>query len=209
MRMASEYASSPVAHPGIHKTKLVGRRRPFQEIGNDQLFEQVESFSIAEETCHADQEVAVEEVELGVIDTKAVRIRLDIDRVTHIHSPFDAANHSRRLIVGKFDAELLREQPEDGADAAWLDGAALKCPIRRTHSLHVIDERLRHLRRRVEMVDDAGVACALRHAVERGRFVLTEHEPARRVNVAETARPVAPAAREDDSDRARAAIFRE
>jgi hypothetical protein len=68
----------------------------------------------------------------------------------------------------------------------------------------VVHQNARHLARRGDVIDHAGLARAARHAVEiRALFILAEHEPAGVVDVADTAGTVTTGTRQHDPNRAR------
>ena len=71
--MASEYASSPVAQPATQTRSGASRGSRSQQLGQDLLLEHREGLLVAEEAGHADEQIAIEHVELVAIALQRAR----------------------------------------------------------------------------------------------------------------------------------------
>ncbi len=79
-KIASEYTSSPVAQPATHTRNGVFFGSPLDELREHALAEDVEGLLVPEEARHADEQIAVEHVELVAPAPQALDVRVHVVR---------------------------------------------------------------------------------------------------------------------------------
>ena len=171
--------------------------------GNDVLFEHLERLLVAEEAGHADQQVAVERVELGRFSLeRAGRSRRGRATAAELQPPLDASRDRARLVVGEVDARTRSAaagrsapMPRGGDRRRVSDSASSADAV-----LDVLEQHARHRPR--ARARSRPRRCRARSSACRRTCALssswTSTSPPASWIVADAARAVAAAAREDD-----------
>lgn len=170
--------------------------------------ERLERAGVAEEVGHVDEKILVELLQLVRLRVNEAQVVVEPIDALHRHAPLDASLDRGLLVVREVVTERIAEE-----DVELLHPRRLRPGAARRHE----EGMLRHLRERgpdgggrERAVDDAGLDRAARHAVElRGLRRLHEADAASLLDRLEPERPVRAHPREDDPDRARAAILGE
>jgi hypothetical protein len=182
--------------------------RPSREQRRQYLaLEQIERLFVAEEPRHADQEIAVQDVELFVLALEPRDVVIDVGDVRQLQPALDPASDRARLVVREVDAELLFEHLVDGGHARQDFAVGV---IRLAAAQRVSDDHLGHGLRGQHVIGDTGIARGLRHAVELGGLDVLHHDQAAGlVHRPDAARAVRAATRQHDCDRMGAAVLGE
>jgi hypothetical protein len=203
------FAGGAARHPDAQR----GITRPtLHQLGQHLVLEHLERLFVAEEARHADEQIAVENVELVAALAEAVDVLVDVVDTRQLEAPLDSPRDGARLVVREIDTELALEHVVDGFDALPARRRRRRAdrPGRGALGLAVLDEHVRHLLRPEHERGDAGVPGGLRHAVELRRLrVLHDDETAGLVDVADATRTVAAAAGQHDGDGALPAVLGE
>ena len=115
------FAGRTAGHP---QAQLGPVRGLGDELRDDLALEQRKRLGVAEERGHADQQVAIERLELGVIALQTSDVVADVIGRLELNASLDSPRDGARLVGGEVDAVLRLQQREHGLHAAELGRVA-------------------------------------------------------------------------------------
>ncbi len=201
------FAGGAARHPDA---QLVVRAQPRQQLRQNLVFQTRKGLAIAKKSGHADQQVAVQGVQLRRVTLQSGQVSGQILRLADHHPALDTPLHRARLVVGKVDAEIAAQQLQDRVEViAGLTGDGLSVVLF-SRAIVVVREGFGHCLGCEHQVDNAGVDRAAWHPIEMSALgTLRDYQSADFMDLADTARAVAAGAGQDDADRSIAGVLRQ
>ena len=168
-----------------------------------------EGLRVAKEPRHVDQQLLEQHHEFGGVLLQVAHIDLGVVNVVLRHAPLDAPANGALLVLREIVPRGRAQQRQDAVHAAAGSGGQRQF-LQHSQLAHAGQQGLRHLVRRQDLRDVAGLDRARGHAVELGLGrLLHQRDAAGSVDGARPERAVGAGAREDDAHGILALVFGE
>jgi hypothetical protein len=143
--IASEYASSPVAHPGDpdpQRRALFPRVEDLREAG---VHQRLERLRVAKEPGHPDQPVPPQRVDLGIVVLQIARVICDASDAVEAHASPDATHERLALVGGEVVAAAQADQGKDPLQLGRRSRGVFVAALRRDRVANVRAQVRGHL----------------------------------------------------------------
>ena len=184
---------------------------------DNNFFEGVESFGVAEKTRHVDQEIAEQPRRLLMVTLQEVNVALQSIAMIDLHAAMNASNERPLFVAAEIVPHLSPKDREEHFNRLGVGMIAYRCAIAReridqSNALPVLRQLCSHVLNGHGKVDETARDGAVRHAAETwlGAIArLRKDKAALLLDRFDTENAVAAASREHDADGIFAAILGE